>query len=166
MVLHQLPWPRGILESLGAASVRMRITLSYFIEPAPGERGETKRHSYASHGLRFDVKRWDESDEVFVRRINDATADRPRNSGSDRGWALGPRLRHRGSLHVDIWEGSAADLAARGAIAVFSVDGWWRKNPSQDRGNTIARYRLVVSLGAHEGVDIYTAIATPVAIET
>ena len=166
MVLHDLPWPKEILESLVAAQVRMRITLSYFIEPAPGERGETKRHSYASHGLRFDVKRWDESKDVFVRRINGATGDRPRNSGGDRGWLLGPRLRHRGSLHADIWEGSAADLSARGAIAVFPVDGWWRKNSSQDRGNSVARYSLIVSLQTPEGVNIYNAIATPVTIET
>ena len=44
MKLHRLPWPL------------LRATLSYFVEPNPGERGWTRRHRYASHGLRFRVK--------------------------------------------------------------------------------------------------------------
>lgn len=54
--LFDLPWPRDVLAELGATPVRLRITLSYFIEPNPGRRGWKKRHRYASHGLRFDVK--------------------------------------------------------------------------------------------------------------
>ena len=34
----------------------MRVTLSYFIEPNPSQRGNS-RYRYQSHGLRFDVKR-------------------------------------------------------------------------------------------------------------
>ncbi|HEY3892434.1 MAG TPA: S8 family peptidase [Bradyrhizobium sp.] len=161
-VLHQLPWPKAVLEKLGATDVEMRVTLSYFIEPAPGERGETKRHSYASHGLRFDVKRSGEVDDAFIRRFNAKAGERPKFSRSDQGWVLGPRLRHRGSFHADIWKGSAADLADRGAIAVYPVDGWWRKNPSQNRGNSTARYSLTVSLRAVEGVDLYNAIQTEI----
>jgi len=37
--LHDLPWPTEILEGLGETTVGMRVTLSYFIEPNPGERG-------------------------------------------------------------------------------------------------------------------------------
>lgn len=162
MVLHELPWPKAILEDLGGASVELRVTLSYFIEPAPGERGETKRHSYASHGLRFDVKRSGETDDAFVSRINAKAGTRPNYSPNDQGWVLGPRLRHRGSLHADIWHGSAADLAARGAIAVYPVDGWWRKNPAQNRSNSTARYSLIISLRAAEGVELYNAIQTSI----
>lgn len=43
-----LPWPRDVLAELGATPVRLRITLSYFIEPNPGRRGWKKRHRYAS----------------------------------------------------------------------------------------------------------------------
>lgn len=161
-VLHQLPWPKEILENLQAADVEMRVTLSYFIEPAPGERGETKRHSYASHGLRFDVRRRGETNDAFIRRFNAQAGDRPGYSSPDQGWMLGPRLRHRGSLHADIWKGSAADLAARGAIAVFPVDGWWRKNPAQERGNSKTRYSLIVSLRSAEGVNLYSAIQTSI----
>jgi hypothetical protein len=56
-----LPWPRDVLAGLGATPVQLRITLSYFIEPNPGRRGWKKRHRYASHGLRFDVKGQTES---------------------------------------------------------------------------------------------------------
>jgi hypothetical protein len=75
LVLHQLPWPKTILEDLGAADVELRVTLSYFIEPNPGERGQTKRHGYASHGLRFEVKRSKEPDDAFIRRINAQAGD-------------------------------------------------------------------------------------------
>ncbi len=42
MRLHRLPWPKEVLEQLGGLEVRMRVTLSYFIEPSPGsEAGNT-----------------------------------------------------------------------------------------------------------------------------
>jgi hypothetical protein len=170
LVLHQLPWPKSILEQHGTVDVELRVTLSYFIEPNPGERGETKRHSYASHGLRFDVKRSRETDEAFVRRLNAQAGDRPTYSPNDSGWTFGPRLRHRGSLHVDTWRGSAADLAARGAIAVYPIGGWWRENPSHQRFDSRIRYSLVVSLRTAENIDLYSAIETAIkpeiAIET
>src|SRR6266852_1282098 len=56
MHLHELPWPKDVLEELGQTPVRLRVTLSYFVEPNPGRRGWRRRHRYASHGLRFDVK--------------------------------------------------------------------------------------------------------------
>ena len=42
MHMHRLPWPRQVLEDLGEIEVRMRVTLSYFIEPSPGRRGWTR----------------------------------------------------------------------------------------------------------------------------
>jgi hypothetical protein len=48
MHLHALPWPRAELEALGETEVELRITLSYFVEPNPGDRGWTRRHRYAS----------------------------------------------------------------------------------------------------------------------
>ena len=43
MHVHDLPWPTAVLQSLGDIPIQMRITLSYFIEPNPGERGRTRR---------------------------------------------------------------------------------------------------------------------------
>src|SRR5690606_6375663 len=51
MHVHELPWPKQALEQLAHAVVRLRVTLSYFIEPSPGRRGWTHKHRYASHGL-------------------------------------------------------------------------------------------------------------------
>ena len=56
MHLHHVPWPHDTLESLGEMDVEMRVTLSYFIEPNPSQRGHS-RYRYQSHGLRFDIKR-------------------------------------------------------------------------------------------------------------
>jgi hypothetical protein len=172
MLLHNLPWPQDALEELGQQIVQMKITLSYFIEPNPGERGWTRRHSYASHGLCFDVKRGEETLGNFRRRINKAAreeAESQSSSSSDPGWLLGFRLRNRGSLHSDIWKGTAADLAARHAIAVYPTVGWWREKPALLRAERQVRYALVVSLRASVDIDLYTPIeteiATPVTVE-
>ena len=71
MHVHQLPWPRDVLEDLGEVPVEMRVTLSYFIEPNPSRRGRS-RYAYESHGLRFDVKRPFETLDEFRGRINAA----------------------------------------------------------------------------------------------
>lgn len=34
MHLHDLPWPSDLLESLGELETRLRVTLSYFVEPS------------------------------------------------------------------------------------------------------------------------------------
>jgi Subtilase family len=165
VILHELPWPKDELADLGESQVEMRVTLSYFVEPNPGERGYTRRHGYASHGLRFAVKRGDERLDAFCRRINAEVGTRSGRQPTDVGWTVGPRLRHRGSLHADIWTGTAVELAERHAIAVYPVGGWWRENPSHQRGDTEARYSLVVSLRVSAGVDLYTAIQTQIAVE-
>ena len=163
MHLHNLPWPCDVLESLGETSVEMRVTLSYFIEPNPSRRGTLSRYRYESHGLRFDVKRALESTDDFRKRINLAARDEeegPRRSGSDPQWLIGTQGRHRGSLHSDIWRGTAADLASRGAIAVYPTAGWWKTRPALERYDQTARYALVVSIKAPEiDVDLYTEVA-------
>ena len=168
MILHDLPWPADALNALGETTVEMRVTLSYFVEPNPGERGWTKRHRYGGHGLRFSVKRPEESLERFRRRLNAAARDedeRVAGGGNDEGWVLGPRLRDRGSLHSDVWRGTGADLASRHAIGVFPVGGWWREKPKLERANRRGRYALVVSLRANVEIDLYTEIANAVGIE-
>ncbi len=168
MVLHDFPWPSAELEALGDALVTMRVTLSYFIEPNPGERGWTQRHKYASHGLRFAVKRAEEDTDTFRQRINRAARDEEEHGdlgGAEAGWFLGPRLRNRGSIHSDVWEGTATDLASRHAIAVYPTGGWWRYKPSLQRADRVVRYSLIVSLQAPIGVDLYTAIRTIIAPE-
>lgn len=161
MHLHRLPWPIQELEALGDQQVEMRVTLSYFIEPNPSARGRS-RYRYESHGLRFEVKRPLESDRDFLARINaDARDEEYGNTvgGNDPDWLLGKQKRHHGSIHTDVWTGTAAALASRGMIGVFPAMGWWRTRPKLERGNSLARYALLISIHAPEtDVDLYTAI--------
>jgi len=172
MKVHQLPWPNDVLAQLGDTHVELRVTLSYFIEPNPGERGWTRRHRYASHGLRFAVKKATESLDEFRARVNDAARDEEEGgavgggAGGDE-WLLGPKHRDQGSLHSDFWSGTAADLAQRDAIGVFPVGGWWKEKPYLDKWNTEARYSLIVSIKAPGvEVDIYTPVEAKIAIAT
>lgn len=168
MNLHRLPWPRDELLALGDQDVELRLTLSYFIEPNPGERGWTRRHRYASHSLRFAVKRSLENLQQFRQRINRAAEAEEEGqmaaaAGGD-DWVLGP-IRDRGSIHSDIWRGSAAALADRDAIGVFPVSGWWKEKPGLQRWDRSARYALLVSVRAPgANVDIYTAIANQLTV--
>ena len=174
MQLHELPWPVEILEDLGDTLVEMRVTLSYFIEPNPSQRGIRSRYRYESHGLRFDVRRPSESIADFRSRINVAARDEEqgiRTTDADPSWLVGPRQRHKGSLHGDIWTGTAADLASRGYVAVYPTAGWWKTRPVLARFDQPARYALLVSISAPEtDIDLYTAVSvrigTPVEVAT
>ncbi|WP_216211188.1 S8 family peptidase [Amycolatopsis aidingensis] len=173
---HDLPWPTGVLADLGEAQVRLRVTLSYFIEPNPGRRGWQRRYSYASHSLRFDLRRATESNAEFQKRINEkALAEdeqRPSSSNDTGEWLFGPdHQRAPGSLHTDIWTGNATDLAQRGALAVFPVTGWWKANKARDRSEDGARYALILSIETPDlDVDVWTPVAqqvnVPVSITT
>lgn len=168
MHLHKLPWPLEELEALGDEQVEMRVTLSYFIEPNPSERGVKSRYRYESHGLRFDVKRAVESEDDFRARINAAARDEEEGTRSrtdDKNWTVGTQNRHKGSLHSDIWRGSAADLASRGVIGVYPSLGWWKTRQRLERYDKLARYALIVSIDARElEVDLYTPIANQIGI--
>jgi len=163
--LHRLPWPIEVLRSLGAVDVTLKVTLSYFVEPTASRRGWRRRYSYASHGLRFELKGAAETVDDFLARVNrEASAEEEggsRPSGGVDRWYVGPQQRNLGSLHQDIWEGSGADLAEAGVIAVHPVGGWWKYGKSKDRVDRSVRYSLVVSLKTtRQGVDLYTPIAT------
>lgn len=168
MHLHRLPWPTAVLQDLGELEVRMRVTLSYFVEPSPGRRGWTRRHRYQSHGLRFDVKRPLETIEAFHKRLSKAARDEDEDvehGTDDRNWELGDRLRRKGSLHSDTWSGTAAQLAECGVIAVFPVTGWWKERPHLNCWNRQARYSLIVTIETDSAqVDLYTPIATQIGV--
>ena len=169
MNLRTLPWPKEQLLTLPSETeVELRITLSYFVEPNPSARGTASRFHYPSHRLRFDVQRpLDATTADFIARINAAAEreddDDPINP-KDPDWCLGDQKRHRGSLHQDVWKGTAADLAARGFIAVYPAKGWWRTRPAQGRCDLPARYSLIVSIRTPQTeIDLYTPIAQQVA---
>jgi hypothetical protein len=141
----------------------MKVTLSYFIEPNPAQRGWIRKYSYASHGLRFDVKTPTETLEQFRNRINQLARvpEKGTTSKSDsKRWYLGPRLRELGTVHSDIWTGTAVELAQRQYIAIYPVIGWWRENSKFERWHKQARYALVVTIKTPDThVDIYTSVA-------
>jgi subtilisin family serine protease len=169
MNLHELPWPSTELQQLGETDVEFRITLSYYVEPNPGERGWLRRHRYASHALRFAMQRPLESIRDFRKRINDLATEEEENfapipTGGDR-WFLG-RVRDVGSVHSDLWRGPAVELAARSAIGIYPIGGWWKENPNHHRYERKVRYALIVSIRAvNGGIDIYTPVRAQIPVE-
>ncbi len=171
MHLYRLPWPKSALLGLGEAQVKMRVTLSYFVEPGPGEIGWKDRYRYPSHGFRFELNSPGEEEDDFLGRINKQVRDEEQDESSrtdspNDHWDLGQQ-RNVGSIHSDIWRGRAADLATSHLIAVRPSIGWWRERHHLGKFDRKARYSLVVSIHTDsQTVDIYTPVATLVGIAT
>lgn len=166
--LHNLPWPREALLELAELDVQLKITLSYYIEPNPGKRYYSSKFYYQSHGLRFDVIRVNESVEDFVRRKNrEARSDDYDGTDTDpEKWLFGVRNRTKGSIHKDVWFGTAADLATKNYIVIYPVTGWWRTRKSLERYTNSVRYSLIATIETPPSeVDIYNPVYNQVAIE-
>lgn len=171
--LHRLPWPTEALRDISAAEVTLRVTLSYFVEPTASRRGWRQRYSYASHGLRFELKAALETTDEFLRRVNreaeqeEDGADTSRSKDETGRWLVGKDQRNGGSLHQDIWEGTGEELARCDALAVHPVGGWWKNNARKDRVDQPVRYALIVSLKtAEQGVDLYAPIANKIEVSS
>ena len=168
MHYYQLPWPIDALEELGDKTVKMRITLSYFIEPSPGSTGWNNRYRYPSYGLRFHLKRPEESSEEFQQRININTQEendeRPEDTQSHSyrdHWTIGSTLRNRGSIHSDTWTGSATELCNCNEIIITPIGGWWKYRYNLKMGESKTRYSLIISLYTdelEESIDLYTPV--------
>lgn len=169
MHFHTLPWPKDVLESLGNTPVRMKVTLSYFIEPAPGEIGWKDRYRYPSCGLQFEVNNGNQRKEDFIKFINakmreDGKDDKGCGSSGTGRWFLGSTNRDVGSIHSDFIECSAVDLCECKYIAVFPIVGWWRERAYLGKSEKKIRYSLVVSISTPENnIDLYTPIVTKIA---
>ncbi|WP_241547111.1 S8 family peptidase [Enterococcus villorum] len=166
MHIHEIPWPKEVLESLGEVDAKIKVTLSYFIEPGPGEIGWKNRYRYSSAGLRFDVINSNETLEDFKKRVNiKMRGDDPKDNGdgSSRNWYLGTSNRDVGSIHSDFCSVPAIDLCDANYIAVYPVIGWWRERGYLGKYNQKMRYSLVVSIETPENnVDLYTPIITQI----
>ncbi len=172
MHIHTLPWPKAVLQSLGEESVTLKVTLSYFIEPGPGEVGWKDKYRYPSCGLRFDVINSDENLDDFKKRINvkmrgeDEKDKGDGSSGSDR-WYLGVENRDVGSIHCDFCTLNAVELSECNYIAVHPIVGWWRERSYLGKSDSKVRYSLVVSLSTPRvDVDLYTPIITQIETAT
>ncbi len=163
MHFYQIPWPSDILLSLGETPVKMRVTLSYFIEPGPGEVGWKDKYRYRSHGLKFDVNIPTETQDEFIKRINKAAREDDDDSLSrndSNRWAIGNQNVNVGAVHSDFIEGTAAYIATCNLIGVFPQIGWWKERSHLSRWNKNTRYSLIVSIETPgENVDLYTPVA-------
>ncbi len=177
----EFPWPKDILENLGAADVTLRVTLSYFIEPNPGDKGYSTKYSYQSCALKFLLINPGETLENFEIRTNKINIENLKNElgvdklesndyekekGSDR-WFLGADTVFKGSIHSNFWNGSAAEIASCNKLAIFpQASGWWKQLKKQKKYNSKLRYSLIVSIETPENTaDIYTPIANQVAVK-
>ncbi|MFK0378358.1 S8 family peptidase [Pandoraea sp. NPDC090278] len=165
--MHDLPWPAEELKALGPTHVELRVTLSYFVEPNPSSRGWQSKFRYQSHALRFAVKAATEDAQEFRKRINKVEREVDEAGFNDPDsplWRYGMHVRSRGSLHSDVWTGTAVQLAAKSQLAVFPVGGWWKDWKQLKQWKQPARYALIVSLKVAEDIDtdIYSPIATTI----
>lgn len=177
---YEFPWPRDILENLGDANVTIRVTLSYFIEPNPGEKGYSTKYSYQSTALKFALMPPNDTPDNFMLRINNAAREGLKKQleveqlpagtiekVSNVKWKLGAENVFKGSVHSNYWETSAAEASACNYIAVYpQPSGWWKNLKKKNRFNESLRYSLIVSIETPENAsDIYTKIAEKVAAE-
>jgi hypothetical protein len=175
---YDLPWPTSTLLALGEHQVRLRVTLSYFVEPNPSADAPLSPARYRSAGLRFDLRRSGETQDQFEARVNAFSADDDEPTGlagsaagtTDAGRLLGERSISAGSLHVDEWRCNAADLADRGGLAVFPVGGWWKSSPDKTRNDGKMRYAIIVTIDAGDveqdlWVEAAVAAGIPIAVE-
>ncbi len=167
MHFYDLPWPKTVLEQLENEIVKMKVTLSYFIEPNLTGRAATRPDTYRSFGLRFDMKKRSETNARFRARVSASQEKDGTESDSETScWLLGPKAIQAGSLHCDLWRGRAIELAGHDAIAVYPVGGWWKSHVGQKRTADKARYSLIISISAAgQAVDLYSEIAAKVEIK-
>ncbi len=177
---YDFPWPSDILADLGDANVTLRITLSYYIEPNPADKGYTTKYSYQSCALKFlliDPTEDFENFKIRTNRINidnlkaelgvDKLSDGDYDKKQEKRWYLGADTVFKGSIHSNYWNGSAAEIASCNKLAIFPLaSGWWKQLKKQNKFDSQLRYSLIVSIETPENTtDIYTPIATQVAVE-
>ena len=169
---YEFPWPKEILENIGADDVTLRVTLSYFIEPNPGDKGYSTKYSYQSCALKFLLINPGETPENFKTRTNRINIEKLEDGDYEKGtgnsrWFLGADTVFRGSVHSNFWKGSAAEIASCNRLAVFpSASGWWKQLKKQNKVNSKLRYSLIVSIETPENTtDIYTPIVTQIDFE-
>lgn len=160
MHFYDLPWPKELLEQMEDETVRMRITLSYYIEPSPGFKSSYNKYKYASSALLFDVKTPLESRDQFIARNNkDQQVEEKSNNDSSR-WVIGTKRRAVGTVQSDWFECSARELAECGQIGVFPSNGWWKNRKIANVHNRI-KYSLVVSIQSSK-TEIYDAVMSKI----
>ncbi len=159
--LYSIPWPMDVLQNyLTEQDVKLKLTLSYFIDPNPGNKRYINNFSYHSHSLDFKMIRPTEEIEEFKRRISAADENVDANyNGQEEPWALKEKVRNRGSIKKDFIISSGADLATRSIIAIYPKNGWYGSRKKLEMVESVVRYSLIISIESDDvNVNIYTPV--------
>lgn len=159
--LYDIPWPVDILQNiLSEKDVKLKVTLSYFIDPNPGNKRYSSDYSYHSHSLDFKMIRPAEDITDFKRRVSGSEENKDvKYDGHEEPWALKEALRNRGSVKKDFIISSGADLATRNTIAIYPKKGWYSSRKKLGMVETVVRYSLIVSIETEEvEIDIYNPV--------
>lgn len=151
--VHELPWPKEILEQYSDKKFKIKVTLSYFIEPNPGNFKGI--YDYQSYGLKFEFC-GNRTKEELIKKVSKVDNISYKDSSSDN-WLYGS-TRNVGSIHSDVWEGNGADFTEARYILVYPVGGWWKQKKKAGRYNNKVRYSLIVSISSEEEINLYTPV--------
>jgi len=161
--LYNIPWPADILlDELSDKDVKLKVTLSYFIDPNPGNKRYAYNFSYHSHALDFKMIRPTESLDEFTRRISatDKGNEVP-YQGQEEPWALKESMRNKGSIKKDFLISSGADLATRNIIAIYPKRGWYISRKILGMVQATVRYSLILSIETDDNeINIYNPVLT------
>jgi len=162
MHYYDLPWPSELLEAMHDEKVMMRITLSYYVKPAPGRGGRNNKYRYPSATLYFDIKKSTETEKEFLARCNknDEEESLSKSRNATKLWNVGIERRKNGTVQSDWITCTAQELAECGKIVVCPSCGWWKERKLQNLDNKI-KYSLVVSIKS-EKTEIYQAVETAI----
>lgn len=163
--LYELPWPKdALLDDIFTEDVIIKVTLSYFIEPNPGNRLYSNSFSYQSHGLGFRVIGKEEKMDTFLKRISAETREKDEEGKLEKGfqsepWFIGSQTREKGSIQKDFITMSGADISTRNIIAVFPKAGWYKTRAKEEKYDTPLRYSLIITIDSPKiKADIYTPV--------
>lgn len=160
MHVYDLPWPNKLLESMHDEKVTMRVTLSYYVKPAPGTAGKQNKYRYPSASLHFDVKTSTETTAEFLRRRNKLEEGDVTSSNDSKRWTVGQMRRENSTVQSDWFTCTAQELSECGQIVVFPGSGWWKERKLSNVDNEI-KYSLVVSIKTDK-TEIYQAVETAI----
>jgi hypothetical protein len=144
MHVYDLPFPADVLMNMDQEKVTLRITLSYYVQPAPGVIGRVNKNGYASAMLDFDVKTPTETREEFLSRLNKQDGNKVTQNDSNR-WTIKHSRRSASTLQTDWFECTAHQLADCNQIVVYPASGWWKNAKSSGCHNRV-KYSLIVSI--------------------
>jgi hypothetical protein len=142
------------------SSVTLTCTLSYFVEPDPLADKRARRDRYPSHRLRFRLNQPGDTALTAQSRLNqlveaDDEDDFGLPSSQDGNWIVDQRRSEMGTLHQNIWQGPAHELAVRGGVSVYPVKGWWADRNAPEFRRSVP-FSLIVSIRTERtDVDLY-----------